>query len=107
MNDPERGTGHQASDSESDRRAITLADVVHELRAIRSVLASQQAELLTAKAAARFLSISVATLYRRAANIVILKPVAVSPGSRRWKRASLMQYVAGLEPGPEKLKRKN
>jgi predicted DNA-binding transcriptional regulator AlpA len=107
MIDPEQGTSLQVSESVSEKDAITLADVVYELRAVRAVLASQQAELLSATAAARFLGISVATLYRLAANFVILKPITVSRGCKRWKRASLTAYVASLEAGPGIRARKN
>lgn len=76
--------------------STTEGAVLAELRAIRSLLASQQAELLTGKAAARFLGVSLATLYRLSSRFDTLRPVTVGQGCKRWKRTALAKYVADL-----------
>ncbi len=93
-NSKARAQRSDTTDADGATREITLADVLQELRQIRTVLASGQAELLTAKQAARLLGISVASLYRLAAANAKLKPITVGHGSKRWRRADLQRYVA-------------
>jgi predicted DNA-binding transcriptional regulator AlpA len=73
-----------------------ITDVVGELRAIRAILSDQTAELMRGKAAARFLGVSLATLYRMASANPLLRPVCVGTGCKRWRRADLQRYVSEL-----------
>jgi len=83
-------------DSVAEFQEVSLADVVHELRQLRAAVTSQQAELLTGKQAAKFLGISVASLYRLAASTPALRAVTVGQGAKRWRRADLQKYVSEL-----------
>jgi predicted DNA-binding transcriptional regulator AlpA len=74
----------------------TLDDLLRELRSIRAVLSQQSSELLTAKATAKLLGISVASLYRIAASDPRMRPVRVGTGSKRWRRTDLQKYISGL-----------
>lgn len=78
-----------------DAQPATLDDVVGELRGIRAAIAAANAELMQAKAAARFLGVSRSTLHRLASAETLLKPVRVGVG-KRWRRADLQQYVDNL-----------
>ena len=98
-NGHQRGIGgDEAAETEPMSASLadaSLADVVRELRALRSTLVAGHAELLTAAQAARFLGVGRSTFYRIVAAELGLKPVRMA-GGKRWRRADLQAYVDRL-----------
>jgi excisionase family DNA binding protein len=88
--------GMATAETATDVRQVGLVDVVQELRALRAAIARQDAELMTAAQAARFLGIGKTKLYQLAALDERLKPVKLPGGGKRWRRADLEAFVASL-----------
>ncbi len=56
-----------------------------------------QAELLRPKEAARFLGVSVQTIYRWVWEGKICKPIKIGTRASAWKREDLQAFIAGRE----------
>ncbi len=75
--------------------ATTLADVVNELRELRSAMQASQGQLLTADEAAAFLGVG-RTKFFELVQLVPLSPVRLPGAGRMWRRTDLAAFVADL-----------
>ena len=75
-----------------------LAAVVAELRAIKSLLAADSAELWTADDLARALSVSTPTIFRMRSAGALPAPVRLGTQIVRWRRTAIIAWLDGLKP---------
>lgn len=79
--------------TEPETKDVTLAHVVEKLEELRRIMASQSAELMTGPAAARYLGITPKALQRLSRLNVLLRPVKLETGGRRYRKRDLDAYI--------------